>query len=442
MKDKQEEYFMRKNRKDFRFMLDHNVAKKKDRQTGGISVSQSRDDQWYSDNDDDDECRMWEHVQSYKRAGKLIEKLVLMDRKVAAEIADKIEATSERGPDTLLVDGDGGFHRITEELVEKRKAFNKCNMFCRDHNLRPLTERAMASYLLSRDTYTLTDSNLNTYPALNLDKRGHHVSKLHDLSLDLPYQDWRDPFPNYTLFATVTYSFIKFLLARMTFKYNLDTFSFNEFAGGRPEFYFIVTPRTWSLMSNPARKERSNIMCHLLFDIELLSLLDPRAFAPWKTFEYSYSAAKSLGDKLCLIKMRPKLDHGIETPGVPVHHLACFVRQLYKTSRSRLIPMLDGWNSNAALEAVKEGVSVYATPNALEIGQVIHLFNILARQPDYHSCNFGIFAKEFSLVEMGEFDGQSSRAEATGKGGRGNNDDAVRQRVLEMKRKLKMDVDD
>ena len=111
------------------------------------------------------------------------------------------------------------------------------------------------------------------------------MSDLYEVSLDLAYQDWSDPRPNYTMFATVSIGLIYYMVRRRLVK---DSFQFGEFLRGRPEFYWIITNRTWQHLTYDSGALRDNlvvdgdVLFRCLFDMTHLAHLDRRSFLPWR----------------------------------------------------------------------------------------------------------------------------------------------------------------
>ena len=223
------DHFMKLNKKDAEFLFNTRFQRKRLRgpQAG-------------------DNMTLWEYVNQYAKLS-LEEKMVLINPKVAVQIADGIQETSDRGPNTIFIDADGGFLFVTEEVMEKRKLFQKCKYFVRDVNLKLLSDRAFQTYLSNdNNVYQEVCTNILQYPSMGQATSGLCATELFKETVNLDHQDWKAKAPPYTLFGTSTHVLIKYLTSRIVTR---NSSPFSEFYHGRPEFYFLVTPRTWFHMT-------------------------------------------------------------------------------------------------------------------------------------------------------------------------------------------------
>ena len=140
-----------------------------------------------------------------------------------------------------------------------------------------------------------------------------------------------------------------------------------------------------------------------MFDFETVSTIDRNSFAPLPTKNLSSKKRHQWtemydndSNNLYLVKVRPKVDVGLIGEDINMLHFAYFVRMLYMEPKRRVIPLIDEWNAKAALDAAKNGYSPYLMGTELKPSQIVDLFNILLRQPDYHSCGFGVAADQFT----------------------------------------------
>ena len=206
--------------------------------------------------------------------------------------------------------------------------FNSVAVLEKDMGMAPLHSYARSKGALSRAVHVHHfQGSLPKMAANNMDQRGAFPSPLNDF---LPKDSFCEEVPSYTMVLTATHAVIKYLTHRyeslhsslkvspLTLSLLFSAFRrlyqtrspIGEFYAARPEFFFIVTPRTFfhmhcgvgpaqgsttkklsveKMRENAVRLKNqsglmlpNNIAFQLLFDFCLVDLIPRKAFFPWR----------------------------------------------------------------------------------------------------------------------------------------------------------------
>ncbi len=160
---------------------------------------------------------------------------------------------------------------------------------------------------------------------------------------------WSRPDPPYTLYGTVTLSFVKYLTYHCLQRHSL----LSEFFHGRPEFFLVVSARTLRLVTTTESGDGGGrrgpafmpygVLFQLVFDHEVLLTLPRSSFFPWRrtpgSADASEGAVRRVGwegdaQDFYLVRMRPKVDLGLH-PDASSEHLNFFVHSVYRNKSVR-----------------------------------------------------------------------------------------------------------
>ena len=247
---------------------------------------------------------LWDYLVSYNH--HFDEKAQLVDRHVASKIATGIllhsdakyyNSRDQKSQQSFFVDANGGLCRVTDEII------NQCNntnhiyscfkIFEKDVNLVLLLQRARDDYLKSNN-----DNKGNVISIMNVNQivvrylachnKSEFLSEFYErILVNNPIKPWNDVTPVYTLYMSATFTTIKYFINQCLTR---GETCLNEMSRGRPEFFFIITPRTWahltlgtSLFDVPCKSltRTKNILFNLLFEYKLIDTLPRKSFIPW-----------------------------------------------------------------------------------------------------------------------------------------------------------------
>ena len=363
---------------------------------------------------------LWDHLQTYAKQ-TYAEKSLLIDESLAEDIAGVIGKSSNRGAKTRLLDADGGFSYVTKFLLEKG-VFEKATIFQKDSMLERLHVHALQTHLKELAP-RIADSkiNLNQIASKIQTLKGEYISPLTTIC---PTADWLDEEPPYTLYGTVTHGLIKYIVQRCLQRKSF----FSEFSRGRPEFFFVVSGRTWNHL-NTNKKNRvtylhHNILFQILFDYETVMELPRASFVPWKKLASNAKTGKrkiyaESDDYFYLMKIRPKKDIGLSEKAKP-EYLDFFVFNVYRNKVNRLIPMLEQWVPGSGLDFVKKGHKLHERASDLPLSRTVECLNLLAEREDF--ANSG-FVSQCEIYQKSKFSGS-------------NGDDIVQEKVEMFRQKF------
>ena len=392
-----------------------------------------------------------QYLMSYEK--HFSEKSILVDRAVAFKIAKNIVDNSdaketiqgEEGyTNTMFIDANAGLCRVSDEIIkfcnQSSHIFSCYKIFEKDVNLVPVLQRAQKTYLKSNqkdnsnNIISLMNINQMVVKYLDCKLKSEHVSDFYDRILsDHPVRPWAIDQPIYTLYMTATHGAIKHFTMQCLYRNR----PFSEMGKGRPEFFFIVCPKTWAgltlgtnIEKNPIGRfiKTKNILFNILFDYQLLDVLPRKSFIPWEKNKLKVENTKqnksttkilSLNDEMYLIKARPKSELGIlgydsvkendssdDSAPSTRNLLEYFVHAItHEASSTRFLPLLDKWHPSAAFYCVKTGlVPVYMKMGdfftSVNVEKILKIFDSLLRQNNVAMSNFGIMANLYMKGEL------------------------------------------
>jgi len=377
---------------------------------------------------------VWDEVRGWPRLNT--ETCVLMDPEVASRVAEVINETSEAGPDTPFIDGDGGFLRVPQNIFCKQRTtcgdpthfrkFKHWKVFARNTVLDEIVNQARETYLSQNPYADHIQSHLHSYTAKYY--ADHFESDLYKevtaASKTGQSVSWEDARANLTVYATVPLGFIRYLTKRYVEKDSPTLNQFNELKYGRPEFYFFVTRKTFAAINMSKKSlQRSfpNILFNCLFDHESLLTVDRKVFAPWppKIDLLDEAAVQFLVEKsqrstngvlpeiyMHLVRIRPKAHTAIKPSADPefdqtrlLKHFQKFLDELMVNHSKYLAPLVRTWNPNV-LDQVIELVGKGRTVKTLTMEDKISVFNMLTSDKNYSSCSFANLAESFTVDKM------------------------------------------
>jgi len=184
-----------------------------------------------------------------------------------------------------------------------------------------------------------------------------------------------------------------------------------EFYAARPEFFFIVTPRTFFHMhcgSGPAQgastkrlsveemRENAygaknqnlmmlprNIAFQLLFDFCLVDLIPRKAFFPWrppptqKKGGVRAARFEEHKENLMVVYARPKPEEEVKI-GTP-HHLGFFLSAMTKRKSSFLVATLESYCAGSGLPVVLAGYNIFTLISDLKPHQLFEVRPLVSK---------------------------------------------------------------
>ena len=344
---------------------------------------------------------LWNYVQTYRTRG-YAEKYLLMDPGLADRIGDAIVENSDalRGGDgdpapATFIDTDGGFCHVAKRVLEHQgpeggRAFDKVKVYFRDYNLSLLHRRAVERVLSGHGPDRLEFRDVNLSTMVNDLFMPEFVSPLAKELAVGGRHEWSASRPPFTIFGTVTDGFVKYLTFRLFEKESVHC----EYHWCRPEFFFIVSHRSFWHMTNCQEKVKNlrhrplDRFFQMVFDSTLVDKLPISSFFPWKESKRRQKVHRPEEDFLYLVKMRPKAETGVSA-NASLQELFFYCNMLYSNAKAtRVIPLAEKWLPGVGAEMVRAGYDVYDTPHFMSEADVMKTFNVLADQPGFRQSAF------------------------------------------------------
>ena len=390
----------------------------------------------------DKKVSLWNYLQTYRNRG-YAEKYLLMDPVLGDSIGDAIVENSdalavgaERGEGgtaaakATFIDTDGGFCHVAKRVLEHqpgqdggdsggcgraKRAFDKVKVYFRDYNLSLLHNRAVGTALSGHGPHRLEfrDVNLSTMSS-DFFTPEFESPLTQELSVDGRH-DWTASRPPFTIFGTVTDGFVKYLTFRLSDRQSANC----EYHWCRPEFFFIVSHRTYSHMNchlkdagkrptpktvtagfspGETRWRPFDRLFRITFDSMLVDKLPLSSFFPWKESKRRQKVQRPDEEFLYLVKMRPKADDGISANATLVE-LSFYCDMLYRnagaTNATRVIPLAEKWLPGVGADMVRAGYDVYDTAAHMKEADLLRTFNVLADHPDFRQSAFPELAANY-----------------------------------------------
>lgn len=349
---------------------------------------------------------LMQRIYSYKTG--YVEKAVLIDPGVAAQIANYVLIHSERGADTVFYDGEGGLCYIAREILESGQ-FKSVKILEKDKYLEQLHDYAKNSYLKDFDNYEITNINFTKIASDALACGYNYVSPFQS---EIRKSNWEDPEPTCTIVTTASQGFIKYLTLRCLYRSDI----FSEFSVTRPEFFFLVSMRTWMHMTCGLGYEDTiedddtescpppaklmlplNVLFQMLFEYSYVDVIPRKAYIPWKKYTYHNKVKRiteqrfldnfyeSEKDTLVLVHSRPRVN------SISKEHcfnLEYFLTIVLKNKATFLVPMFEKWLEGSGLDVIEAGYNVLTEIGDLNISDISELFYILMEHPELKNSNF------------------------------------------------------
>ena len=394
---------------------------------------------------------LWNYIMSYQ--SQYDEKAILVDSNTASIIAKAIlnnsdaqcnSTVNQNRRHSIFIDGNGGLCRVTDEIIrecnETGHIFSCYKIYEKDVNLVTVLQRARNDYLKCNvpdnpgNVMSLMNINQHVVENMRCKVKEEYISELFQRVLvRYPSLPWNTQEPIYTLYLTATLGTIRYMVHQTLTRHSCIS---NDMSRGRPEFFFVVTPRTLNHLTMGTYHEKTpvkrltshrNVLFNLIFEYKVIQEIPRKSFFPWPKAKKKPKIIVSKNielinsdDNMYLIKARPKTDIGIvnnfnfldkstteDVPGPPSHWLEYFVHAItVESTTKRFLPLLDKWHPSAALNCVRKGlVPVYMTfgdfYDSIEVSEkIIQIFNTLLAQENLPLSTFVAMANEYKQGEM------------------------------------------
>ena len=148
--------------------------------------------------------------------------------------------------------------------------------------------------------------SLNMFSYLSAVDEDQELSNFEMELLKFRNNDWNQPTPAFTLFSTSSKLSIKHLAMKCLDVWTSKPEQSGFFRHTRPEFFFLVWPKTTDYFMKPLSKKNknlktyraANVVFRILFDCEKVGCFPMKAMVPWSD--------KNDVENIDLIKFRPK----------------------------------------------------------------------------------------------------------------------------------------
>lgn len=168
----------------------------------------------------------------------------------------------------------------------------------------------------------------------------------------------------------------------------------NVFVQGRPEFFLMVSGRTYAMLCgtlgprNYRLRKPYNYLFKILFDCEFLVEYNENIYMPNGTGKPTKLYDMS---KFYLLKVRPKLDIGIEDlenfqPDLLFHFVEMICSGDFHT---KFIPVIEGQLPGVGFDMIKDhGLSVTTEMKDIKVEQIMPLFHCIISQKNFSTSGF------------------------------------------------------
>lgn len=373
-------------------------------------------------------ANLFDKIMSYKST--YIEKTVLISEELAERIAHNVAIHTRGDKSTTFFDGEGGLCQVAAAM-DRLDIFNQVAVLEKDMTLTDLHNFAKEQYIDPRTEIHNINLVASASDFLTYKQRYHSpFARL------LPVGEAEELVPSTCLVTTASHGFIKYLTQR---RLSWDN-PLGEFYSARPEFFLIVTARTYFHMCcshhqlEPVNSRVSeqqmrdwitlvpktpkltlpyNVMFQMLFDFCLVDVLPRAAYFPWKPYS-EYGTARGLEEKpkvtqpakkymqeqyknnqenLMLVYARPKLDSEVQISRPD--YLEYFLRQVLKNKKQHVVILFESWVTGSGMTVVEAGFTIFTTVVDLDIDQLLGLFKLLTELPGFKQSNFVVEADIF-----------------------------------------------
>jgi hypothetical protein len=361
---------------------------------------------------------VFDKIQTYK--SDYNEKSVLLDQTVADKISQSVLTHSRGDKNTTFFDGEGGLCQIAAS-VSKFEKFKEVRVLEKD-----------LEGLVSLNGYTkdpgipVHEVNFTKVAADVIDQKQMMIPPLLKY---LPPGKVSEEVPSFTIVTTATQGVVKYFTNRILFRDD----PFGEFYSSRPEFFLIVTARTYFHLccsfsnaepehirvteeemrakSKQVEKKNNlflhyNVLFQMLCDFCLVDYLPRKAFFPWKKHK-RHNKQKLLSmhlrndvqyeanhDRLMLMYMRPRKPEelGIGNP----KYLEYFLAQLLRNKSRKIVEVFEDWSTGWGFVVLEEGgYSIISEVRDLDVDDLMSLYKILTAIPDFEHSNFVAEATDY-----------------------------------------------
>ena len=356
---------------------------------------------------------LFRHVQTYK-SHSFKEKKFVFEPEVARDICQNILQHSQADSNAPLIETDGGLYLIARQF---REVSPRPIIVCeRDKAFTPLHSK-----LLDFDNVSVVDLHYIKLHQKMMDDEEIHDCAFADLTSKFR-NGWSNPKPAYTLFSTIPHAFIKYLCTRLLCAWDgeLRHLRGNEYFDMRPEYFVMVPPKTilYYIHSHPySRSQPFYHLFHLMFDFQVIGKYPVHAYMPWSRTKETVSKrpwTKQFHedqDKLILMKLRPKVDIGLEKPEEFKAHdlmflLSCVRRSTRFSPSGNFISMMEKFSPGVGYDLIKKaGMTCARKATEVKSSEIIPVLNIVRAQKDYHLSHFVTSAKMHALSMPDVFKG-------------------------------------
>jgi len=369
------------------------------------------------------ECTLFDKLQSASYKSAYIEKAVLLDEETAGRIAESVLAHSRGDKSTTFIDGEGGLCQVAAAVAQYDK-FKEVCVLEKDMCMSNLHDHAKSTYL--DPNIPIYDVNISMAVAEGLDERLTFVPPLLQY---LPPGKLTEEVPSWTLVTTASQAVVKYLTLKMLYREN----PFGEMYSSRPEFFLIVTARTYfhiccgisslepeyqRITEEVMREKRKqqvvkmasqtiklNVIFQVFFDFCLVDVLPRKSYFPWKKHrsfngitpssdrQTSGNVYEEHHDSLMMIYVRPKAIEGLDF-GKPFYLEHFFVRIL-KSKSKKIVELFEEWSTGWGFAAVEAGYTVLSEVKDVEdVEEFLKLYKLISALPDFERSNFAAEAIE------------------------------------------------
>ena len=328
---------------------------------------------------------LFDKVQMFKL--KTFDQRIVFDPKVAGEIAKAIHENSDaKNSDEIpIFDADGGLCLVSRIFRKKYKRPVKIFQYSED--FLPLTK----THFPKKKVEIFQENVIQMSHSLKRLQINIQESQFYAQSVN--YRNgWDNPCPGFTCFIMNSDVIVSFLMEQCL--HSWENSNETLFKNIRPEFFLLVNAKSRTFLLSEIKKNSfrlrqwNNYIFRCLFDRQEIMECSAEAFMPWERAKKSHLYDHK---KLHLIKIRPKLDIGLENPSEfkasDFIHLAEIVTS--GGNKERFLPNIDKYVPKVGHDLIKDaGFSVMTKNGEVLPKHLVPIYNIVVKQKTFDSSAF------------------------------------------------------
>ncbi|KAL0099253.1 hypothetical protein PUN28_020079 [Cardiocondyla obscurior] len=327
--------------------------------------------------------------------------LHLIDKDTAVKYASLIESDLSKNM-CYVAELNPGFCILTRELL--KIGVPLINLYEGNTKIRKILEEICTKY---PGRLNLTSSKYSNLFGLT---RAFYDDKITDEKYQNSFKaienkNWEDKTYMQVIGASDSVNLFTFIIYSLLYRKGFMFF-------GRPVFYIAVLPSLWhrynicTISTNYRFYTYTKVMFKLMFNYELLGILNRKAFIPWPKKKRIMVKKSNLWmkedcEELYVIKLEPKADLYSELSQEDWITFSYFVKNHMGKRSSRVIPSLEKWIPDCGIRLIAKDYTIYTQFGDLTPIQFLELYKEFKSWPEYKESHF-IESMNDSLGAYGE----------------------------------------